>query len=394
MTHTFRNARILRQSAPFLVDGMAMPYPEFMPRLYNFCMSLGFRSGLIMPSTAFCSDENQGLAIILVTKHFGTFPFNHGRVGGIVAIDRHAPHANHGEDSVILQASHVGYDPHTGEYGMFIRPQMSGVCASHSCGKLSHVITPYLEQYHFARNRIFLHRDSQGRHLITIENSFIDFESYQVKNGLVLNLEHIVKIPENGQIVPVSTLSTAHTYEISDLLRQNLDTTGYQWKASPGEPIGERLTSDLFFFREDFHEKDDFLLLERNLMPFLPEIVTAKQPPLRAAQINVQLEFARTHESIRRGHEYANRNLLFISGLNIDISEYDGYPATTYFVPWAAHVQLKDGTSGELLHPIEQTRLFHLLMQQSTVNKDQTNLKEEISRMLEAPRFDIQAPQE
>ena len=57
-----------------------------------------------MPSRAFCSDESQGYPIILITKHFGTFPFNHGLVGGIVATDRHAPHSHHGKDLVIIQA--------------------------------------------------------------------------------------------------------------------------------------------------------------------------------------------------------------------------------------------------------------------------------------------------
>ncbi|WP_413909418.1 hypothetical protein [Desulfobacula sp.] len=93
--------------ADFTVDGMTIPYPEFVPRLYNLCNRLGFKKGLIMPSRAFCSDENQGLPIILLTKHFGTFPFNHGRVGGIMAIDRHAPHASHNGECT-GQASNLG----------------------------------------------------------------------------------------------------------------------------------------------------------------------------------------------------------------------------------------------------------------------------------------------
>ena len=142
MPNTYREPDILRGRAPFIVDGMAIPYAEFVPRFYNFCMELGFRKDFIMPSRAFCSDENQGLPIILLTKHFGTFPFNHGRVGGIMAIDRHGPHAHHGEDLVILQASHVGYDPDSGVYGKYNRPKMIDKCVSDSCGKLIHVITP------------------------------------------------------------------------------------------------------------------------------------------------------------------------------------------------------------------------------------------------------------
>ena len=177
---------IIRRLASFKVDRLAISYAEFVPKLYNLCMTLGFRKGMIVPSRAFCSDENQGWPIILLTKHFGTFPFDHGRVGGIVAIDRHGPHAQHGEDSVIVQASHVGYDPVTGTYGTFIRQKMEGTCVSSSCGKITHVISPYLEQYQFAKERIFLHRDDQGRCLITVKNSFIDFSSHPVKDGLVV----------------------------------------------------------------------------------------------------------------------------------------------------------------------------------------------------------------
>ena len=66
------------RDSDFRIDGFAMRYSSFVPRLYNFCLSLGMRPNRIMPSRAFCSDENQGYPIILIAKHFATFPFNHG----------------------------------------------------------------------------------------------------------------------------------------------------------------------------------------------------------------------------------------------------------------------------------------------------------------------------
>ena len=75
----------------FRISGKMMRYSLFVPRFYNLCKSYGFSPGRIMPSRAFCSDENQGYPIILITQHFGTFPFNHGRVGGIVSTQRHGP---------------------------------------------------------------------------------------------------------------------------------------------------------------------------------------------------------------------------------------------------------------------------------------------------------------
>ncbi|XOF34500.1 MAG: hypothetical protein ACL93V_04190 [Candidatus Electrothrix sp. YB6] len=392
MQHTYLQSKIIRRLAPFRVDGFAIPYAEFVPKLYNLCMTLGFRKGRIMPSRAFCSDENQGWPIILLTKHFDTFPFDHGQVGGIVAIDRHGPHANHGEDFVIVQASHVGYDPRTDIYGTCTRPKRDGICITPSCGKITHVITPYLKQYEFARQRIFLHRDDRGRHLITVKNSLIDFASHPVVNGLVVHLERIVTPDENGNIQPVGAVSTSQTYEVSESFRRRLDGAGYTWKSGAGESIGDYLTEDLFYFREDFHETDDSILLERNLIEFMPIIVTSKNPPLRAAKINIQLEFARAVESIRRGTEYKGRNLLYVAGLNLDISEHQDCPATTYFVPWAAHIQLQDGTPPEYIHPVEQERLCALIAEQDSVNPDLADLKAQISRMLQAPRFDIRTP--
>jgi len=386
-----RQTHILRDIAPFRVDGLAIPYPEFVPRLYNFCKSLGFRKGRIMPSRAFCSDENQGLPIILLAKHFGIFPFNHGRVGGIVAIDRHGPHSHHGDDLVLVQASHVGYDPTTGVYGTYRRPHRASKEMDVSCGKLTHVITPYLEQYRFAHERILLLCDERGRKLITVKNSFVDFPSHPVANGLVVRLERIAADDGQGVIRPVASASTSQTYQVTEAFARRLDEQGYVWQGGGGEPIGRHLGADMFFFREDLHETDDSILLERNLLEFMPDIVSAPHPQLRAAKINVQMEFARVVESIRRGSEYRGRNLLYIAGLNIDISEYDGYPETNYFVPWAAHVQLMDGTPAEYAHPLEQDALFAKLMAQSPDNPDKVDLKENIQRMLKAPRFDIRS---
>lgn len=391
MLNQYREVHVVREVAPFKVDGLAIPYPEFVSRLYNLCKELGFRQGLIMPSRAFCSDENQGLPIILLTKHFGTFPFNHGRVGGIVAVDRHGPHSQHGEDLMILQASHVGYDPNSGAYGIYNRPQMTGHCLSDSCGKLIHVITPYLEQYLFARDRIFLHRDDNGNCLLTVKNSFIDFVSHPVAQGLVLRLNNIVEEDNMGTIRPFSSACTTQTYKVSDAFKQHLGGLGYKWCSGEGQSIGQLLTSDLFFFREDFHETDDAILLERNLIEFMPDIVSAKFPALRAAKTNIQLEFARVVESIRRSDDYKDRSLLYIAGLNIDISGDKDFPVLNYFVPWAAHVQLKGGTPAKYTHPIEQEELYAKLMAQSQENPDQIDLKENIRRILQAPRLNISA---
>ena len=54
------------------LENHMLSYNEFIPKMYNYCISLGFERDKIMPSRAFCSDENQGYPIILMAKHFGT----------------------------------------------------------------------------------------------------------------------------------------------------------------------------------------------------------------------------------------------------------------------------------------------------------------------------------
>jgi len=150
----------------FRIDSM-MRYSQFVPRLYNLCKSLGYTAGHIMPSRAFCSDENQGYPIILIAKHFGTFPFNHGMVGGIVASDRHGAHAHHGKDLVIIQASHVGYDPDSKTFGTYRRINTTDDDASVTCGKVGAVIDWYQEEYRFAQNNIYLGREGDDYLVMT-----------------------------------------------------------------------------------------------------------------------------------------------------------------------------------------------------------------------------------
>ena len=139
---------------------VSMRYSRFMPRVYNLAKSLGFERGKIMPSRAFCSDESQSYPIILIAKHFGSFPFNHGLVGGIVATDRHAPHAHHGKDLVIIQASHVGDGPENGRFGVYRRLQTEDTSETSNCGKICGALDWYLREYEFAHDNIFLYQEN------------------------------------------------------------------------------------------------------------------------------------------------------------------------------------------------------------------------------------------
>lgn len=355
----------------FRIDNM-MRYSQFVPRLYNLCKSLGFEAGKIMPSRAFCSDESQGFPIILLTKHFGTFPFNHGMVGGIVATDRHGPHAEHGKDLVIIQASHVGYDPDTKTFGIYRRLQTAANESSDSCGKIGGVLSWYLDEYAFARENIFLGR-SGGDHIVTIDNQLLNEGRTE---GLFLHLDRIVRQVQ-GNPQPVRTLSTARSYPAADSLVELLPAE--LWTTDEMTPIGDCLVPELFRFKRDIRDDpESHNHLEHNLLNPMPWIMTSSAPLLVAAQVNTQAEFDRAFRSIVKEKRYHDKRMVFISCLNIDISPREGqtFPLTKC-IPWAAFVQ--DGKGGH--YTLEQQELTARLLEQSTDNPDQIDLEDAIHKM-------------
>ncbi|CAE7764735.1 unnamed protein product [Symbiodinium pilosum] len=88
----------------------------------------------------------------------------------------------------------------------------------------------------------------------------------------------------------------------------------------------------------------------------------------------MQSEFDRGVHSIVTSDAYNDRNLVLVSGLNVDIAppagDMEAFPQTM-FLPWAAFVQLSDGSQ----RVIEQDALVTLLHKQSTDNQDAMNIE-------------------
>jgi len=375
-------AKMLEPVGGFEIQGLMMRYNLFMPRLYNWCVSLGFEAGKIMPSRAFCSDESQGYPIIMMAKHFGAFPFNHGRTGGVVATDRHGPYAAHGQDLVIIQASHVGYDPQTITFGTYRRLQTSSQECGPSCGKVHQVLGWYENEYQFAQKNILLHRIN-GQACVTVDNQLLRDDRDE---GLILHLDKLVEVDSNGQQTALKMLSTAKVFTASTKLVNNLGDKSFN-NATP-QPISTQLTSDMFYFRRNIPQmEEDANHLEHGLIRYMPQIITAPAPILLAAQINTQIEFDLIFRAIVKERAYHGKKLLFIAGLNIDISPPEGqlFPLTK-FVPWAAYSQDVDGTYSTF----EQDELVTILEQQSTNNSNQIDLEAAIQVMAETEEIKIE----
>ena len=376
-----RAVEMIEHVGGFPIQNMMMRYNLFIPRLFNWCMSLGFEPGKIMPSRAFCSDESQGYPIIMIAKHFGTFPFNHGRVGGIVATGRHGPHAGHGKDVVIIQASHVGYDPQTQQFGIYRRLQTAEQSCGPSCGKVHSVLDWYQNEYHFAQHNILLH-NYQGQNCISIDNQLILDDR---EEGLFLYLKKIIETDENGEFVPLKILSTSKVFLVKDSFANKVGTSLFS-QTMPQQITGH-LDEHMFYFRRIIPENEEGAHdLDHNLIRYMPQIVTSPWPILLAAQINTQIEFDRTFRTIVKERGYHNKKVLFIAGLNIDISPQPGqfFPLTK-FVPWAAFTQDRDGSYATL----EQADLMQLLEQQELDNPHQINLETAIQSMSESEEIKI-----
>jgi len=202
--------------------------------------------------------------------------------------------------------------------------------------------------------------------------------------GLLLKLDRIVKVDSQGNPIPEISKSTAKVFSASQAL---IDSLGdYEWK-SESEPIGHRLNPDFFFYKRNIshhHEGSDHL--EKNLIDVMPYVVTSKWPALSAAQANTQVEFDRAFRTIVQEPAYRNKKILFISGLNVDISPEEGqvFPLTK-FIPWAAYVQDEHGNH----QTWEQAELYEQLQAQSSENPDQVDLETAIEIMEKAKEIQL-----
>lgn len=178
-------------------------------------------------------------------------------------------------------------------------------------------------------------------------------------------------------------LSTSKAFAVSPWLLAK--QAGAPWPDEK-QPIGDLLTADLISFRcRPVVGPEGLDRLEEALSPAMPTLVTSPNPTLDAARYHTQIEFDRTYRSILREPAYQDKNLLFLSGLNVDVSPHAGllFPLTK-FVPWAGYTRLRNGTSFLL----EQDALFDALARQPVENADQISYDLAIDTMAAAEQIE------
>lgn len=234
---------------------------------------------------------------------------------------------------------------------------------------MSSVLDWYQQEYEHACADLQLGA-VDGAPAVFIDNALLDPRRAE---GLFPHLDRLI---DPARPAPLRVLSTSKAFAPSPSLAALFSQV--DWR-SEKRPIGEFLTADLFYFRRqpvvgpEGHDQ-----LEEALAPAMPALVTSPNPALDAARYHTQIEFDRTYRTIQREPAYLGKNVLFVSGLNVDVSPLDGqlFPLTK-FIPWAAYARLRDGTNFLL----EQSALFEALAAQSVANADQISFDAAIKTM-------------
>jgi hypothetical protein len=283
---------------------------------------------------------------------------------------------------LIIQASHVGYDRENKVFGTYRRAPTTHLECSASCGKIQQVISWYQNEYDFSRHNILLHNED-GQIIIIVDNQLLHQNR---DNGLLLYLDKLIATDAGVKPIPLKILSTAKVYPPTQEFIDRMGETAFN--GITPLPIGAHLTADMFYFRRDIPQTEEAAHhLEHNLIHYMPQIVTASSPQLLTAQITTQIEFDRTFRTIVKEHAYKGKKVLFIAGVNIDISpQSDQLFPLTKFIPWAAYIQDGDG----YYFTLEQEELVQTLQQQSIDNPDQIDLENAILMMASAEEIKIE----
>lgn len=338
-------------------------FSQFVPRLFNYVTQKGgMEPGLIMPARAFCSDGSQGYPTMLMAKHFGTFPFDYGQIGGTFDFNRSPAYVSHGRDLVVVQATHVGYDETTKTYGKYPRHRTSTdpehmVCTS-NCGHVSGVTKPYVKAYQSAANHTLIAKNrATGQYHIYLRNFFLtECSNSRFSFRVKFDIDRMLLLtgPDRDRLaLYVSKDPVSRTFIASDEFARHLDKYKIFAEDSSVEegkffPLGEALTREWFTFERTPQGSTKVLgQYEENIQDQMDWVVTHPQPLLAAAQVCVQAEFHRFLTEIYFSKStFENRNLFYIAGVIVDVapssdqirSQCAFYPRSL-FVPWAAHVQ-------------------------------------------------------
>ncbi len=334
------------------IRGRMISSREFLPRLKNYCLSLGFRKPIVLaPEPSVALDMlSDGTADALFT-------------GKNVICS--------GNDSVTLLAARVSYNPNWGVYGGLPRPLIHETSDCRTKGTIANFIAPYLAQYHFAQNHIYLACHETDQYLVTLPSDLINSGQENAGQQLKILVDKMVELDEQGHYSPHSVSDSLVSFRLSAQFSHHLTENNFPWSTVKEQRIGRFLTPDLFVFEGSRQAGKDGSsgrnggrgTLAETLQPAINHIITDDHPQLLAAMIHLQSQFSQVVDEMQHSSaEKDSENLLCIAGLDIDLGSFGG-TGEHYFVPWAACLH-RAGIDDALTHQLEQDDLFVALMAQ------------------------------
>lgn len=322
------------------IKGRMLPYGEFLGRVKNFCISLGFKK--------------RAVAAPLISMTMGLL------LGEAEVSFAKVMRQNDSSDSVIILTSRLPYEPSWGGFGQLPKTLLPGKAIVATEGTTSDFITPYLRQYTFAQTHIFLSMNSEGKHLITIPERYIQPEETDDDSHLKVVLENIADPDNKGHVRPVSQLGPFFSFFVGDKLLKNLADKQFTWRPEKSVAICQHLSADLISFSQPSERmsNNSFAL---TLLPAMNKIVTNQTPHLLAAELQLQSDFRNTVSVLEKSQDMKERKILCLAGLEIDM---DGSQPQNehYFVPWKAYLYNTGKAASET--QLQQDALFCALMKQ------------------------------
>jgi hypothetical protein len=357
----------------FRIEGMSLDYSDFVPRLYNFCHSAGLARRKLSLGTAFCADQDQGRAALLLTKHFGAYPIEIGNADATLDFRDANNWMDRSNDIVLLQAGHVlnlsTTTLHAGSSGLRTEPGEPTT----GCGALSRVLTWYLREYQDALSHVRFHME-HGRRLVEIDTVLLERNG---RDGLCLSLDRLVEKAPSGSFQTSFESDLKVTFHANKALPAKL-FEGQNTQAC------KVLDPEWFSFNSSESKVEMALkYAEANLRDQMPYIVSAQDPLFTAAEINIQKEFDANTQRIRVSSAAKGKRLVYLAGINVEAPYRGGkYLSETEFLPWQVYIQDDEGKS-EVLN---QVTLMCGLREASPVNPDTINL----DKMLQQAESDDQ----
>jgi hypothetical protein len=334
--NTFIHAPAQANTSSLKVKGRMMLHEEFTVRLKNLCNSLGFSKVQIRRADSFAGHDGKG-------SNFSAKGTE--------------------EDAVIILSCKISYNPDWGGYcGL---PQLLVREKNGDKGEQSPAafIAPFVQQYRFATEHIYLTETLQGRHLITLPENLLKKDGQECGCKLQIELDKVAEPDEDGAILPVMISGSMSSYALSNNLRQTLDALNFAWQPARSIPIGGYLSSELFSFADIEQSVERNSPFSPSLLPHLRRIVTHRTPNIRAAEIHLRQQFSQAIATYVADHRPGFGNMLCLAGLDIDMSIFRGHEEH-YFVPWKAYLDMSGENSGQE-YALEQDDLFVRLMQQN-----------------------------